>query len=121
MNLFSEFVGRQGILLSAEQASNVTDLSICISHTSSILLLTIGLSGSPQAALSSEPRLTTVSSSSCNPSISSLTAYKGKKNNPTLLILNLIIYVELAFKVDTLGCDFCFFKVARTYNWMLAF
>lgn len=59
---------------------HIADLSICISHTSSILLLTIGLSGSPQAALSSEPRLTTASSSSCSPSISSLAAYKEKKS-----------------------------------------
>lgn len=43
-------------------------------HTSSMLLLTNGLSGSPHAVMSSEPRFTTTSNSSCNPSISSLIA-----------------------------------------------
>lgn len=78
---------------------HIAYLSICISHTSSILLLTIGLSGSPQAALSSAPRLTTASSSSCSPSISSLAAYKEEKKS-TMLILNLIAYVQLAFKIE---------------------
>lgn len=49
------------------------------SGTSSMLFLTMGLSGSPHAAMSSEPSVMTMSSSSCRPSISSLIAWNPKQ------------------------------------------
>ncbi len=47
--------------------------------TSSILFLITGLSGSPQAVMSSAPRFWTTFSSSCSPSISSLKHCEGKQ------------------------------------------
>lgn len=55
-----------------ETSSNSKWLRWTISITSSILFFITGLSGSPQAVMSSAPWFWTASSSSCSPSISSL-------------------------------------------------